>query len=316
MDRPLSSLSEAELAIELYRSLKDHKLKRGFVVSHLADHVSVADVEEAMKSLASIRNRPPPPGHLHASGMPLIASILSPLTDTGVSVSDSSEFSALESWVASKAKELVVAFYNNTSSWHLFWKVAKGLLGIRPLTKIIMGSIMSEGFRAASTGLRCDAQGSHAPSYFVRMLPPIEQDRVCNVDPQVIVRALFSRPGVETKYQPAPHNSNVLFPWFAQWFVEQFFKSGVTFKPDLDKKDNECGSQWGANTIDLSTVYGSNDDQTRVLREPAGPLGGALRMKPHGDWGLFPLLRRGTTVSYVSMCMKKVFESVLVRMRK
>jgi hypothetical protein len=68
-------------------------------------------------------------------------------------------------------------------------------------------------------------------------------------------------------------STNYLLGCFAQWFVEQAFKTGVDIhaKTGIESMNEaEFKKQWGQNRIDLSNLYGSNETVTHALRTHKG----------------------------------------------
>ena len=111
-------------------------------------------------------------------------------------------------------------------------------------------------------------KNKYPTNWYIRTLPP----RKDNVDylqtPKEVVDNIFSRPEGSKGTPESNNNSCLFFPWFAQWFVEEFFKTGKSYTPDIEEKNDECSQTWGGNQIDLSTLYGSADfpERTRALR--------------------------------------------------
>ena len=101
--------------------------------------------------------------------------------------------------------------------------------------------------------------------YYIRTLSPADKLPKYKSSPKKVVKSIFERRDKHEEIEKA-NNSCLLWPWFAQWFVEEFFKTGHDFNPDLVKKDKECTSTWSGHQIDLSTLYGHNEKRTRVLR--------------------------------------------------
>jgi len=106
--------------------------------------------------------------------------------------------------------------------------------------------------------------------------------------PENIVSDIFSRKG-ELKPE-MNNNSCLLFPWFAQWFVEEFFKTGEDFDPDIQYKDKECSKTWSDHQVDLTSVYGANSkpERTAVLRNNKGYLR-CQRLKGDDGKEMYPL---------------------------
>jgi len=99
-------------------------------------------------------------------------------------------------------------------------------------------------------------------TYDSRHLPPAEATPANLPQPEAVA-ALFSRQGEMTPCE----KSTVLFPYFAQWFVDGFLRSErphpdpQTGEPVRDPARNESNHE-----IDLIQIYGLNDAVTRELR--------------------------------------------------
>jgi prostaglandin-endoperoxide synthase 2 len=102
-------------------------------------------------------------------------------------------------------------------------------------------------------------------AYDARHLPPREAPP--GLPPADDVAALFMRPG---EMVPCP-KSTVLFPYFAEWFVDGFLRSErphpdpVTGEPTRDPARNESNHE-----IDLIQIYGLNPTVTHELRTHEG----------------------------------------------
>jgi prostaglandin-endoperoxide synthase 2 len=102
-------------------------------------------------------------------------------------------------------------------------------------------------------------------AYDARHLPP--REAADGLPPAEDVAALFSRPG---EMVPCP-KSTVLFPYFAEWFVDGFLRSErphpdpVTGEPTRDPARNESNHE-----IDMIQIYGLNATITHELRTHEG----------------------------------------------
>ena len=105
-------------------------------------------------------------------------------------------------------------------------------------------------------------------NWYIRTLPPRKENVEYLQNPQEVVENIFSRPEGSNGAPESNNNSCLFFPWFAQWFVEEFFKTGKSYSPDIEEKNDECSQTWGGNQIDLSTLYGSAEfpERTKALR--------------------------------------------------
>lgn len=72
-------------------------------------------------------------------------------------------------------------------------------------------------------------------------------------DAKTIVDKFLTR----QEFKPDPLNSSVLFPFFAQHFTHQFFKTDLTKGP---------GFTWGNHGVDVSHIYGKNLAAENALR--------------------------------------------------
>jgi prostaglandin-endoperoxide synthase 2 len=99
-------------------------------------------------------------------------------------------------------------------------------------------------------------------TYDSRHLPPAQATRGDLPEPEAVA-GLFSRHGEMTPCE----KSTVLFPYFAQWFVDGFLRSERphpdpdTGEPVRDPARNESNHE-----IDLIQIYGLSDAVTRQLR--------------------------------------------------
>ncbi len=105
-------------------------------------------------------------------------------------------------------------------------------------------------------------------TYDSRHLPPAEAPRGGLPEPEAVA-GLFNRQGQMT----ASEKSTVLFPYFAEWFVDGFLRSERlhpdpdTGEPVRDPAKNESNHE-----IDLIQIYGLTDAVTRQLRAHEGGL--------------------------------------------
>jgi prostaglandin-endoperoxide synthase 2 len=117
-----------------------------------------------------------------------------------------------------------------------------------------------------------------------RHLPPAEERPL---PPAESVAALFNRDGETIPCQ----KSTVLFPYFAEWFVDGFLRSErpypdpETGEPRRDPARNESNHE-----IDLIQIYGLNAEVTRQLRAGRG---GLLISQEIGDEEYPPYLYKG-----------------------
>ncbi|CAK8696012.1 unnamed protein product [Clavelina lepadiformis] len=72
-------------------------------------------------------------------------------------------------------------------------------------------------------------------------------------DPDMLVKNFFTR----SKFEPCPVRTSVMFPFFAQHFTHQFFKTDI---------QHGMPYQWGDNAVDLSHVYGNTQERQKTLR--------------------------------------------------
>ncbi len=131
-------------------------------------------------------------------------------------------------------------------------------------------------------------------TYDARHLPPAD---AADHPPAAEVAALFNREGEGTPCE----KSTVLFPYFAEWFVDGFLRSE---RPHADPRTGETTRDPAKNEsnheIDLIQLYGLNDAVTRELR--AGE-GGRLQSQTIGGEEYPPYLYEGG---------RKRFETVTV----
>jgi prostaglandin-endoperoxide synthase 2 len=99
-------------------------------------------------------------------------------------------------------------------------------------------------------------------TYDSRHLPPVDAPGAPLPAPEAVA-GLFNRPGEMVPCE----KSTVLFPYFAEWFVDGFLRSErlhpdpQTGEPVRDPAKNESNHE-----IDLIQIYGLNDAVTRELR--------------------------------------------------
>eukprot|EP01080_Neovahlkampfia_damariscottae_P002615 gene2615-3575_t len=65
------------------------------------------------------------------------------------------------------------------------------------------------------------------------------------------------------------NTTNYLLGCFAQWFIEEAFKTGIDIHAKVGVEslyESEFKKQWGLNRIDLSNLYGTNEEITNALR--------------------------------------------------
>jgi prostaglandin-endoperoxide synthase 2 len=123
-------------------------------------------------------------------------------------------------------------------------------------------------------------------TYDSRHLPPGDQ---AGLPPAAQVAALFNRDGAMTPCE----KSTVLFPYFAEWFVDGFLRSErprpdpETGEPVRDHRRNESTHE-----IDLIQLYGLDAGVTAQLRTHAG---GRMRSQQLGGEEYPPYLYDGDT---------------------
>ncbi|RXG68276.1 Prostaglandin G/H synthase 2 [Armadillidium vulgare] len=93
-------------------------------------------------------------------------------------------------------------------------------------------------------------------SYFARMLPPVPMDcptQMGTKGPKELIPAeeLFKRMFLRREFKPDPHDSNLLFQYYAQHFTHQFFRTDYASKGKLTK------GKWG---VDVSNIYGLTEE--------------------------------------------------------
>ena len=108
-------------------------------------------------------------------------------------------------------------------------------------------------------------------TYDSRHLPPAEGEQPGH-PPAEDVAALFSRQGETTLCQ----KSTVLFPYFAEWFVDGFLRSErpkrdphtdeLVRDPDTGEPVRNVAKNESTHEIDLIQIYGLTDEVTRQLR--------------------------------------------------
>ena len=99
-------------------------------------------------------------------------------------------------------------------------------------------------------------------SYDSRHLPPAEASSANLPEPEAVA-GLFNRQGEMTPCE----KSTVLFPYFAEWFVDGFLRS-ERLHPDPDSGEpvRDPARNESNHEIDLIQIYGLNDAVTRELR--------------------------------------------------
>ncbi|MFN3725041.1 MAG: peroxidase family protein [Allosphingosinicella sp.] len=101
---------------------------------------------------------------------------------------------------------------------------------------------------------------------------PVPKDDVAPARPdQDAVIELFRR----REFRRA-NDTSLLFPFFAQWFVDSFLRTKWEDKPRDQRKFQENESN---HEIDLCSIYGMTEAQTDTLREKSSERRGRLRMQ-------------------------------------
>ncbi len=106
--------------------------------------------------------------------------------------------------------------------------------------------------------------------YSGRHLPVPRDDVAPKQPPMDEVLKLFAR----TEFRPSADTS-LLFPFFAQWFVDSFLRT----KWEDPTKTRHFQENESNHEIDLCSIYGMTEAQTRVLRERSEDRPGRLRMQ-------------------------------------
>ncbi|KAL7647573.1 UNVERIFIED_CONTAM: hypothetical protein RMT77_001173 [Armadillidium vulgare] len=130
-------------------------------------------------------------------------------------------------------------------------------------------------------------------SYFARMLPPVPMDcptQMGTKGPKKLIPAeeLFKRMFLRREFKPEPHDSNLLFQYYAQHFTHQFFRTDYASKGKLTK------GKWG---VDVSNIYGLTEETRQGLRSKVD---GKLKTKVINGGEFPPLLKdvEGVTMDY------------------
>ncbi|TRW82386.1 peroxide synthase [Mycolicibacterium sp. 018/SC-01/001] len=113
----------------------------------------------------------------------------------------------------------------------------------------------------------------HDRTFSQRHLPP-DPEFAAGLPAAAEVATVFARPGAQC---PESAKSTLLFPLFAQWFVDGFLRTD----PEDDCKNTST------HDIDLSQLYGQTPAVTRMLRTGVG---GRLRTEPTLDAEFPPYL--------------------------
>jgi prostaglandin-endoperoxide synthase 2 len=105
-------------------------------------------------------------------------------------------------------------------------------------------------------------------TYDSRHLPPAEGAQP-SAPAAEDVAALFTRQGEMTPCE----KSTVLFPYFAEWFVDGFLRSERPKRdPDTGELGRDVAKNESTHEIDLIQIYGLTDEVTRQLRAGEGGL--------------------------------------------
>ena len=111
--------------------------------------------------------------------------------------------------------------------------------------------------------------------YSGRHLPVPKEDLAPKRPDQGQVLELFRRRAFRRA-----NDTSLLFPFFAQWFVDSFLRTKWEDKPKDQRKFQENESN---HEIDLCSIYGMTEAQTDKLREKNEDRPGRLRMQRLGD---------------------------------
>nr|ADB65786.1 cyclooxygenase [Gammarus sp. KV-2010a] len=99
-------------------------------------------------------------------------------------------------------------------------------------------------------------------TYFARTLPPVPTHCPTPMgvagkkelpDLDMLIQKVF----VRRQFLPEPHDTNLLFQYYAQHFTHQFFRTNYTKGPQFTK---------GNGGVDVSNIYGLTERQRRALR--------------------------------------------------
>nr|ADB65785.1 cyclooxygenase [Caprella sp. KV-2010a] len=99
-------------------------------------------------------------------------------------------------------------------------------------------------------------------TYYARTLPPIPEHcptpmgvkgvkELPNLD--LLMKKVFAR----KEFIPDPHDTNLLFQYYAQHFTHQFFRTNYTMCPQFTK---------GNGGVDVSNIYGLTEQHRRAIR--------------------------------------------------
>ena len=203
---------------------------------------------------------PPPPGQGGGGGSPPTAVLPGPFTALGKSVRQRGLRGAAAYWFVTNVPDL----------WRFLNR--PGLIHSMVNDNIISQFVMSMEPRPARLSTKSDYTSWDSlttRSYSDRHLPPWPKDR--DYPDSDAVAQLFKRPPAGGKWA---EKSTLLFPFFAQWFVDGFLRTD----PNNSLKNRS------SHDIDLCQLYGSTREQTKELRSLTG---GELRSQHHSG-GEFP----------------------------
>ncbi|XP_063844769.1 prostaglandin G/H synthase 2-like [Scylla paramamosain] len=170
------------------------------------------------------------------------------------------------SWIAKQLKPDPETVHNLiTANWPL-WAVINRIPFLH--SKIMTYVYLSRGdlvdspptFESDHHYITLDAY--YNESYYGRALPPVPAHCPTPMgvagpkefpDVDELIKKVFLR----REFIPDPHDTNVLFQYYAQHFTHQFFRTDYTKGPHLTK---------GNGGVDVSNIYGLNEQDRRALR--------------------------------------------------
>ncbi|MHA0287401.1 peroxidase family protein [Mycobacterium sp. C3-094] len=165
-----------------------------------------------------------------------------------------------------------------TTHFALIWRGLRATPGVSKLVNrwLINSLIYTMPTRTGALSTKQDWiswESLHDRRFSQRHLPSLPS-RAADLPAPATVAALFARAGTRCPESP---KSTLLFPIFAQWFVDGFLRTD----PRNDKKNTST------HDIDLSQLYGQETEVTTVLRAHTG---GRLKTEPTLDAEFPPYL--------------------------
>ncbi|XP_076059748.1 prostaglandin G/H synthase 2-like [Oratosquilla oratoria] len=169
-------------------------------------------------------------------------------------------------WLAVKLKPSPDTIHNLLTGYSWVWAVVNRIpflqKAIMRYVYISRGDIVDQPIRYESMHEFITLDAHFNNSLYARTLPPLPEDCPTPMgiagpkelpDVEILMEKVFLR----REFIPEPHDTNLLFQYYAQHFTHQFFRTDFKRGPGITK---------GNGGVDVSNIYGFTEQERNALR--------------------------------------------------